>query len=279
MALPWATCFENLVNSRTAGQQMNKYWVKFVSNKEKYHKSNCTVRNIERGIISYKEGKFEEALRIFEMHLESNPDDSTGLVYRARVYSRMGRFDDSLVDFDRLLTGDPFDCDLISDRAVVLHLMGRNEEAISELDRAQNLDPKNPYRYASRAFLKDRIGDLNGALADYEIALELDPEDAISLNNKGIVEEKLGYISRSKKSFQSADELIGYKPNQTQTVQPEGNTGGQKTSELMQGDSDESPKPTSLTGGYLWDTIKGLLFQSSARQEFWDFLKNGLKRS
>ncbi|WP_209332592.1 tetratricopeptide repeat protein [Lunatimonas salinarum] len=237
------------------------------------------MSRIAEGISNYKKGKFEEALRLFELHLASDPNDATGLIYRARVFSRIGRFDDSLADFDRLLTGNPFDCDLISDRAVVLHLMKRNQEALSELDRAQNLDPKNPYRYSSRAFLKDRIGDLHGALADYEIALELDPEDAISLNNKGMVEERLGYLSRSKKSFEKADALIGYKPNQDHPQLKGENPVRRDIPIEATGETENTVNQKRLTVGHLWDTIKGIFTQSHTRMEFWEFLKGGLKRS
>ncbi|EON76726.1 TPR repeat protein [Lunatimonas lonarensis] len=235
------------------------------------------MATVDQGISKYKEGKFDEALVVFEKVLVSIPGDVECLTYRARTYSRLGRFEDSLVDFDTALRGNNFNCDLISDRAVVLHLMGRNEEALAELDRAQNLEPKNPYRYSSRAFLKDRMGDLNGALADYEIAIELDPEDAISLNNKGIVEEKLGYRAKSKKSFAKADELIGYKPMKPsmESSEKDSHTRTKVTPAYI----NENKRDTKLSFSYVVDTCKELLSNGEARNEFWNFVRNGFKRS
>jgi tetratricopeptide (TPR) repeat protein len=142
----------------------------------------------------------------------------------------------------------------------------RDEEALIEFDKVANLDPKNPYRYSSRAYFKDRIGDLKGAIEDYEKAIELDPEDAVSFNNKGLVEEKLGYKERSKKSFDKADNLVGYKPNTLETT-PE-------PQKEIEEDSAENTEPEKkLTTSYYLKTLGSLFSSSKTRKEFMEFIK------
>jgi Tfp pilus assembly protein PilF len=143
--------------------------------------------------------------------------------------------------------------------------LNRNEEALSEFDRAVNLDPKNPYRYSSRAFFKDRTSDLAGAIEDYEIAIALDPEDAVSLNNKGIVEEKLGYIAKSKKSFEKADQLIGYDPQAIK--QTESNKFDAGSSPI----SGEKTKKMDLS--YYFQTLTSIVQDPKSRRDFVGFLK------
>ncbi|WP_317195116.1 tetratricopeptide repeat protein [Algoriphagus oliviformis] len=234
------------------------------------HWESNNMMSFEKGIALYQEGKFEEALEIFNQLISSKTGESSLHLYRARILTRLGKGEAALQDFDLLLSQKPYQTDYISDRAVVLHLLGRNDEALAELDRAANLDPKNPYRYSSRAFFKDRIGDLHGAIEDYDKAIELDPEDAVAYNNKGLVEEKLGFKERSKKSFEKSDELIGYDPEKSANDLP--SIGSKKSAETPQPGPIREQAPKQMSSGHFWSTLKSLLLDSKTRREFGRFL-------
>lgn len=231
------------------------------------------MANFEKGISLYKEGKFEEALKVFNDLIIGNPSETEFLLYRGRIRSRLGRLEEALVDFDQLIAIDGKNTNFISDRAVVLHLLKRNDEALSAFDYAIKLDSNNPYRYSSRAYLRDRLGDFKGSIIDYERAIELDPEDAVAYNNKGIVEDKLGYQNRAKESLRRADELAGYQPRETAIPQENGKlpeVGNQKEQEVMQ--------EKSLANTYI-DTLKKVFTDKNTRDEFIDFIfKGGKKR-
>ncbi|EAZ83125.1 TPR repeat protein [Algoriphagus machipongonensis] len=223
----------------------------------------------QKGIELYKAGEFESALEVFNQ-LISNSEKTPELhLYRGRILSRLGKTSEAILDFDLIVELDPYNTNYISDRAVVLHLLNRNDEALAEFDRAANLDPKNPYRYSSRAYFKDRIGDLNGSIEDYDKAIALDPEDAVSFNNKGLVEEKLGYKERSKKSFEKADDLVGYKPQDQKEDQPKPPL--EKVEPIV---NDEEDLEKELTFGHFLQTIKGLVTDPKTRKEFKEFIKN-----
>gem|GEM_PF-209191 len=230
--------------------------------------------SFEKGIELYKEGKFQEALDVFDDLIKLGNSNPQFHLFRGRVRSRLGKTELALEDFDVIVGLEPYNTDYISDRAVILHLLNRNEEALSAFDQAANLDPKNPYRYSSRAFFKDRIGDLEGAIEDYEKAIELDPEDAVAYNNKGLVEEKLGYQAKSKKSFSKADELTGYEPS---TAKPEGSNKlepqVETSSDIKKPIQPEEKQEESMTFGYFLKTLKSVLFDKNARKEFISFLK------
>lgn len=226
--------------------------------------------SFEKGIALYREGKFEEALEIFNELVSASSGKAELHLYRGRILTRLGKGEAALEDFDLLIELEPYNTDYISDRGVVLHLLGKNEEALSELDRAANLDPKNPYRYSSRAFFKDRIGDLHGAIEDYEKAIELDPEDAVSYNNKGLVEEKLGFAERSKKSFEKSDGLVGYNPQKSADSPAPITNDAAPDMSLSSSELEESKKVSS---GYFWTTLKSLITDPKTRGEFGKFLK------
>lgn len=180
----------------------------------------------------------------------------------------------ALVDFDYLTKKDPYNPSYISDRAVVLHLLKRNDEAASQFDTALNLDPSNPYRYSSRAYFKDRIGDFQGAIDDYTRAIVMDPEDAIAYNNRGLVEEKLGYMSRAKKSFEIADDLMGYKSKSQKNPEDVSDHNQNKLPFLMP--KQENPTNKMAFTDFL-NTFKKIFTEKSTWGEFIDFISSGLK--
>lgn len=230
------------------------------------------MKSLEIGIAYYKEGKFEEALKVFNQLVESEGPLPEHLHYRARIQSRLGALDQAIADFDALLQLEPYNTTFISDRAVVLHLLRRNEEAMQAFDQALNLDPQNPYRYSSRAYFKDRIGDLKGAIEDYERAIEMDPEDAVSLNNKGLVEEKLGYLGAARQSFSKSDRLTGYTPPEQR--QPD------KGNEQSLPGSDSQPKPEKakpLTIRHFFAILNKLVTDKATRGEFKNFIRSKIK--
>ncbi len=120
---------------------------------------------------------------------------------------REGKYQEAVLIFDKVLAQQPDDATCMSDKAVALFHLQKKVEALAILDYAQHLEPTNPYRYASRAFVKEAMGDLQGAIADYQKAIELDPEDMVAYNNLGLLEEKLGYKEAAKKKFEEADAL------------------------------------------------------------------------
>lgn len=239
------------------------------------------MSNFDKSVAFFKEGKFIEALETINISIQEESTNSEYYFFRARIQTRLGNYESSLSDFDHLISLEPYNPTYISDRAVVLHLLKRDDEAMNEFDRAINLEPQNPYRYSSRAYFKDRIGDLNGAIEDYEKAIELDPEDAVAYNNKGLVEEKLGYQKRSKKSFEKADDLVGYKPKESQdnNLPPIGKnkeieSESRVTIEPM--DPNEVPRKITLSG-YL-RTLRKVFTDKTTQKEFFSFVSNGFKK-
>lgn len=233
------------------------------------------LETLEIGITYYKEGKFEEALQVFDRLLNLEGPQAEYLHYRARIQSRLGALDKAIGDFDALMELEPYNTTFISDRAVVLHLLKRNDEAMRAFDQALNLDPQNPYRYSSRAYFKDRIGDLQGAIADYERAIALDPEDAIAQNNKGMIEEKLGYLSASRKSFSVADELTGHTPAKSMESKQETGSGPKASSVPFQLEDNE--KATKLA--HFFTTLKKIITDRETRSEFKSFILTKIKGS
>ncbi len=89
-----------------------------------------------------EDGKYEDALSMFDKVLSQYPDYNEAYLGRALTLMQMGQFDDSRKDFDRAIARD---------------------ENFAQV-------------YANRGILNDRTGHYKEAVHDYRKAIELNPE-------------------------------------------------------------------------------------------------------
>jgi len=118
--------------------------------------------------------------------------------------SRDGRFGDALPLWDRVLELVPEDASAWSNRGNVLLALGDPEAAIAAQDRAMQLDPVNADPHLNRGTAEEALGRWQAAAADYHWVLERDPADASALYNLGNVAGSLGDWSAARDCFAQA---------------------------------------------------------------------------
>ena len=69
--------------------------------------------NFETGISLYKEGKFQEALEVFNFLIEKDDSSTELLLYRGRILSRLGQTENALADFDKIVALEPYNTNFI----------------------------------------------------------------------------------------------------------------------------------------------------------------------
>lgn len=232
-------------------------------------------RLVEAGIEKCKQGKFEDALSLFNEAEKIGLSESL-LYNRSKTFYKLRKLDKAIQDLNQLIEIEPDNSVWYAERAVIHHYRKDKAKALADLDKAADLDPENGFRFASRAFIKDFYGDHQGALEDYVKAIELDPEDAISHNNKGLVEEKLGYKTKAKASFSRADKLDPIKkdhsnPNLNST------TNQQHSSRPTDNLNVEKPKTagkkkSSMTFEHFIDTLGEVTTSKKGAKSFLNFV-------
>ena len=134
-----------------------------------------------------------------------NSDLSLQTVFeQALTASRDGRFGDALPLWDRVLELAPEDASVGSTRGNVLLALGDPEAAIAAQDRAMQLDPANADPHLNRGTAEEALGRWEAAAADYHWVLERDPADASALYNLGNVAGSLGDWSAARDCFAQA---------------------------------------------------------------------------
>lgn len=120
--------------------------------------------------------------------------------------SREGRFSDALPLWDRVLELAPDDAPAWSNRGNVRLALGDPEGAIADQGHAMGLDPANPDPHLNRGTAEEALGRWQEAAADYQWILERDGSDASALYNLGNVDGSLGDWQAARRHFLAAAE-------------------------------------------------------------------------
>jgi tetratricopeptide (TPR) repeat protein len=136
----------------------------------------------------------------------SSSADLPRLFEQALSASRDGRFGDALPLWERVLELAPGDAAAWSNRGNVRLALGDAEGAIADQERAMQLDPVNPDPHLNRGTAEEALGRWEAAAADYHWILERDGADASALYNLGNVAGSEGDWQQARRCFLAAAE-------------------------------------------------------------------------
>ncbi|MFM7360493.1 MAG: tetratricopeptide repeat protein [Cyanobium sp.] len=138
------------------------------------------------------------------MAAQAQAESVARLFEQALAASREGRFGEALPLWDRVLERAPGDAAAWSNRGNVRLALGDAEAAIADQERSMALDPANPDPHLNRGTAEEALGRWQAAAADYRWILERDPADASALYNLGNVEGSLGRWDEARRCFEAA---------------------------------------------------------------------------
>jgi len=128
---------------------------------------------------------------------------------------REGKYQEAIPYFTRAIEMDPAFAFAWHDRGVCLRELGRDDEALKDFDKALELLPNDEELLFSRADLLRKIGILNGEKKIVESAvralnrsLELNPNHAQAWNSLGICMKVQGKNETAQQYFDRSNELI-----------------------------------------------------------------------
>lgn len=191
-----------------------------------------------RGVLAYREGRYQEAIALLTRSLEIHSDSAFTYFHRGLTYEKNGQMVEALADADDAIRLDPdhFKAHLLRVRvflsrgdhakvraqaaevligndksagahitaASILMMIGDRKGAVEVLDRGIASAPNaniHLYRAALRA-----PSDVGGRRLDVASALELDPESAQGLAMRGEVELAAGQYAAAIEAFNAANE-------------------------------------------------------------------------
>lgn len=132
-----------------------------------------------------RNGRLEDARRIYDALLEAQPDHADALHFSGVLAHQQGRSEEAAERMGRSLRHEPDRADYHSNHGIVLDALGRTDEAIAAYRRAIALDAAHPNAHNNLAVLLAARGELDRAERALRAAIRIDPEHRDALTNLG----------------------------------------------------------------------------------------------
>jgi tetratricopeptide (TPR) repeat protein len=136
---------------------------------------------IDKGIFSFQEGQYDDALTYIDKSIELKNDWEISYFYRGVVYQAMENFDEAMIDYTKAIQLNPKMVDAYYNKAKIT--LSRKDienpdinKAISDLEKALNLDEKFIDALFAMAAAYKKLGDYHKSLEYLEKILNIDPQ-------------------------------------------------------------------------------------------------------
>jgi len=166
----------NSFYSQGKSQEAIKEFENFIS---QFPKSTMRSTAISRLISLYiGANMFAEAERKLMDNLAQNPNDTYLLRQMGLVYQKQGKYDEALALYQRILKIQPNDVDTYEQIGELYAEKGDKERAIAEWSKITETTPGEYYRHQTLAYILKSHGFYDQAAAEYRKAIELQPQNS-----------------------------------------------------------------------------------------------------
>ncbi|MFZ3309671.1 MAG: tetratricopeptide repeat protein [Xanthobacteraceae bacterium] len=168
-----------------------------------------SVRTIEQALALHREGKLDEADRVYGDLLVANPHNFDALHLAGMLRHQQGRSVDGLRMVAAALKAKPGAADARMNYGVILLALERHQEALASFDQALAIGAATAALQYNRGNALKGLGRHEEALASYDRALALAPDLAVAHLNRGSTLAELG---RHEEALASYDRALELKP-------------------------------------------------------------------
>lgn len=126
---------------------------------------------------SEKEGRTEDAIRLYEKAIASDPSSAASASRRlAALYDKFGDFSKSAAIYEALVKASPKDADLLNDLGYSHYSRGDWANASATLARAVQIDPKHKKAWTNLGLAQAQLGQFDASFQSFCNAVR--PADA-----------------------------------------------------------------------------------------------------
>ena len=123
------------------------------------------------------EGKFREAIDVFEGLLKSEPNNLVARINLIGLYGQLGEMDQAQANYDAGVAIDPQAAKLHSNYGVLMLKQSRFDDAVAAFEKTLATTPEDATAHKYLGVARQRLGQSAEALSSFGQAFELDPLD------------------------------------------------------------------------------------------------------
>lgn len=199
------------------------------SRRENDHRSSkpkLTSRSISwdlrlsRGIGMVNNGKYQQAVGVFDQIIRDNSNSLEALLGRGTAYAFQRDLDAAIVDFSKAIQVNPDMGEAWKRRGQARAALGASAEAISDLSKALEFEPGSSDILHERGTVRYRIKDYEGAVSDLKACIKVDESNKLAYNYLGLALLATGHHVEGIKAHYKAIEIDpDFKEGWTQLAQ------------------------------------------------------------
>lgn len=150
---------------------------------------------------------WRDDLSLWSHTVKKRPYNGRARFNLGRILSKNGRFDEAIKEFQIALTWNPSDVDILSNLGFAYHQEGRLDEAVQSYLTAIKLDSNsaNIYRTLGNVYMDQN--QFAKAAEVFKVALRRNPNDQSSHFNLGLAYHKQGLFDEAKQEYLIASKL------------------------------------------------------------------------
>jgi tetratricopeptide (TPR) repeat protein len=145
--------------------------------------ADCFGEDVERRI--------DGCTALIERRDQSVADLSYAYAMRALAYSLKGRYDTAVRDYDMAISMKPDFAVALNNRAWAYFRWGKAATGLPDVEKSLELSPTSPHALDTRAHIRQALGDPKAALQDYDKAMWYGGARMIKLYQCGLTEARL----------------------------------------------------------------------------------------
>lgn len=175
---------------------------------------------LSRGIGMVNNGKYEQAVSVFDQVIQDTPDSVEALLGRGTAYAFQRDLDAAILDFSKALEINPETGEAWKRRGQAKAALGSNAEAVSDLSKALEYEPNSPDILHERGTVRYRSKDYEGAVKDLQECITIDASNKLAYNYLGLALLATGHHSEGVSAHYKAVEMDpNFKEGWTQLAQ------------------------------------------------------------
>lgn len=162
---------------------------------------------LSRGIAQVNEGRYDQAVSIFDQILRENPSYPEALIGRGTAYAFQRELDAAIADFTKAIQSNPLAGEAWKRRGQARAALGEFVEAIEDLTKALEFEPNSSDILHERGIVNFKFKDYNAAVEDLSSCVMHDKDNNSAYTYLGLALSSIGEYKRAEEAHTKSIQL------------------------------------------------------------------------
>ncbi|KAK6923111.1 Tetratricopeptide repeat [Dillenia turbinata] len=162
---------------------------------------------LSRGIAQVNEGKYANAITIFNQILKEDPNYPEALIGRGTAYAFQRELDHAISDFTKAIESNPSACEAWKRRGQARAALGESVEAIEDLTKALEFEPNSADILHERGIVNFKFKDFAAAVEDLSACVKLEKDNKSAYTYLGLALSSLGEYKKAEEAHMKSIQI------------------------------------------------------------------------